>query len=131
MAEVLAQHGADIVLSYKNSKKEADDAIRKIKKFGIKTMSIQTDVSSRKSVIDSVNEIKKRFEKIDTRQKMILTTEKDAVSSATVAAGVITMTPVQREGIVTTDTYILTPTVVNNALSWKSSGDAVKKGYAE
>jgi len=52
------------------------------------------------------------------------------VTSVTVADGVITVVPVAAHGIVATDTYVLTPTVVNNTLTWVASGGGVTNGYA-
>lgn len=54
-----------------------------------------------------------------------------AVGSVAVADGVITVTPVAQNGIVATDTYILTPSIVNNTLIWASSGGGVTNGYAK
>lgn len=53
-----------------------------------------------------------------------------AVNSITVAAGVITATPVAAKGIVAGDTYILTPTENTTAktLTWASSGGCVTSG---
>ncbi len=45
-----------------------------------------------------------------------MTSPTGAVASLTVAAGVITVTPVAAHGILTTDTYILTPTPINGVL---------------
>lgn len=50
------------------------------------------------------------------------------VTSITVAAGVITVVPVARNGILATDTYVLTPTVSNNTLVWTPSGGCVASG---
>jgi prepilin-type N-terminal cleavage/methylation domain-containing protein len=52
------------------------------------------------------------------------------VSSLAVASGVITVTPVANHGILATDTYVLTPTVTNNVVTWASSGGGVTNGYA-
>jgi len=60
-----------------------------------------------------------------------ITTPKDGVGSVTVSGGVITATPTAQNGILTTDVYILTPTIVNNALTWTASGASVVKGYAD
>lgn len=60
-----------------------------------------------------------------------ITSPTGAIASAEVAAGIITVTPVPQEGIEATDTYVLTPTVVNNTLTWASSGGAVTKGLAQ
>ena len=65
VAEVLAQHGADLIISYNSSKKEALEAEAEAKKYGVKTFVVQADVSSRKSVENAVNKIKKEFGKID------------------------------------------------------------------
>jgi type IV pilus assembly protein PilA len=59
-----------------------------------------------------------------------ITTTTGNVASASVANGVITVTPVAAHGILATDTYILTPTVVNNSVTWASSGGGVTSGYA-
>lgn len=45
-----------------------------------------------------------------------------AVTSIAVAAGVITVTPVAQNGILATDTYVLTPSVSNNTLTWAATG---------
>jgi type IV pilus assembly protein PilA len=59
-----------------------------------------------------------------------ITTTTGNVASVTVAAGVITVTPVAVNGILSTDTYILTPTIVGNTLTWAASGGGVSNGYA-
>ncbi len=53
------------------------------------------------------------------------------VESLLVKNGVITVTPLTENGILTSDTYVLTPMLVNKGLSWTSSGGAVKHGYAQ
>jgi prepilin-type N-terminal cleavage/methylation domain-containing protein len=53
-----------------------------------------------------------------------------SVNSITVTAGVITAVPVAAHGILDTDTYVLTPTVVNGIITWASSGGGVTNGYA-
>ncbi|MGD9108617.1 MAG: pilin [Gammaproteobacteria bacterium] len=58
------------------------------------------------------------------------TTADGAIGSITVSNGVITVTPVAAHGIKTLDTYILTPTVNNNILTWTTSGPGVDAGYA-
>lgn len=59
-----------------------------------------------------------------------ITTTTGNVASASVTNGVITITPVAAHGIVATDTYVLTPTAVNNTITWASSGGGVTNGYA-
>lgn len=95
VAEALAQHGADLVISYNKSKRESEEAQEKAKKYGIKVFIVQTDVSSRKSVADSVNKIKKEFGKIDimvlmasifSKMKLDDVTEKDMLDNFKVHA---------------------------------------------
>lgn len=59
-----------------------------------------------------------------------ITTATGAVASLAVANGVITVTPVAQNGILATDTYILTPTETNNVLIWAATGGGVTNGYA-
>jgi type IV pilus assembly protein PilA len=59
-----------------------------------------------------------------------ITSATGAVGTATAAAGVITIVPVAQNGITAADTYVLTPTVVNNTLTWAASGGGVTAGYA-
>jgi len=61
-----------------------------------------------------------------------ITTATGAVGSLAVATGVITVIPVAAHGIITTDTYILTPMVAaNGTVTWTSSGGGVTNGYAQ
>lgn len=59
-----------------------------------------------------------------------ITSATGAVGSVAVTAGVITVTPVAQHGITAGDTYVLTPAIVNNTLTWVSSGGGVTSGYA-
>lgn len=59
-----------------------------------------------------------------------ITTTTGNVATLAVADGVITVTPVAAHGIVATDTYVLTPTVVNNTVTWAATGGGVTNGYA-
>lgn len=58
-----------------------------------------------------------------------LTSTTGNIATLSVSNGVITVTPVAAHGIVATDTYILTPTVVNGNLVWTASGGGVTNGY--
>ncbi len=66
VAAVLAELGADLVLSYRNSEKEARETAEKIKKLGRKVLIVQCDMANRESVQEAVNQIKKKFNKLDT-----------------------------------------------------------------
>ena len=61
----LAELGADLVLSYRHSEKEARETAGKVKPLGSKVFIIQCDVGSRESVAAAVKEIKKEFKKLD------------------------------------------------------------------
>ncbi len=54
------------------------------------------------------------------------------VSTLRVRDGVIRVRPVARYGILTTDNYVLTPTrTANGAVTWRTSGGGVTKGYTQ
>jgi type IV pilus assembly protein PilA len=59
-----------------------------------------------------------------------ITTTTGNVASVAVATGVITVTPNAANGITAADTYILTPTIAGNTLTWVASGGGVTNGYA-
>lgn len=46
------------------------------------------------------------------------------------ALGVILVTPQEKYGIKSSDTYILTPEITNGVLAWQASGGGVDAGYA-
>jgi len=61
-----------------------------------------------------------------------ITSSVGAVASLSVAAGVITVTPVAQNGITATDTYVLTPALASNGtVTWTPSGGGVTDGYAQ
>lgn len=59
-----------------------------------------------------------------------ITSASGSVASITVTNGVITIIPVAQKGILPTDTYILTPSPINNVLTWVATGGGVTNGYA-
>jgi len=65
IAQRLAEHGVNIVMSYRSSREEAEKEIEKVKKLGVKTLMVKCDVSSKESVEEAVKEIKKKFKKVD------------------------------------------------------------------
>ena len=52
------------------------------------------------------------------------------VRSIDVSAGIITVTPQEKYGIKSTDTYVLTPAVDQDQLQWSAGGGGVSDGYA-
>ena len=65
LASALAELGADLVVSYRASEKEAREVEEKVKKFGRKVLVLQADVSDRESVAGAVERIKSEFGKLD------------------------------------------------------------------
>lgn len=58
-----------------------------------------------------------------------MTTPFGGIDSITVENGIITIVPVARNGIDSTDTYVLTPIYSNhNSVSWSVSGGACTRG---
>ena len=53
------------------------------------------------------------------------------ISSIDVQNGIITITPREKYGIETKDTYLLTPTIEQGRLIWNASGGGVAAGYAD
>ena len=70
VAQTLAGHGANIVVSYRTSSREAEEIIAKVKKLKVKTLSVQCDVSSEKSVKEAIKLISKKFKKVDVLVNM-------------------------------------------------------------
>ncbi len=56
---------------------------------------------------------------------------KPPVASLVVVNGVITVAPVPTRGVLATDDYVQTPTIVKNKLEWKVSGGAIKSALAD
>lgn len=70
IAEAFAKEGANVVVTYRSSSKEAERVVRMAKKFKIKALSLQCDVSSRESVAKTVRIIKKKFKQVDVLVNM-------------------------------------------------------------
>ena len=61
----LADLGADLVISYRNSGKEAREVEERVKRLGQKVFVVRADVSDRESVAGVVKEIRKEFAGLD------------------------------------------------------------------
>lgn len=59
-----------------------------------------------------------------------ITVPVSGVASLSVVNGVITAVPVAQYGILSSDTYILTPTLSSSGIVWATSGGGVTNGYA-
>jgi 3-oxoacyl-[acyl-carrier protein] reductase len=65
IAIALSELGADLVITYRSSEKEAQEIVDKVKEYGNKTLVLKADVSNRESVREAVEGIKKEFGKLD------------------------------------------------------------------
>ena len=82
------------------------------------------------STLDDCNSGKNGIPKNITKKEN--ENSKSLVASLTVSGkGVITVTPKERDGITSSDIYILTPTSQNNRLTWSTGGKGIENGYAK
>ena len=61
----LAEQGADVVINYNSSQKEAEDTVRNIKEFGVESISWQADVGNLDQVTKMVDSVSGQFGQID------------------------------------------------------------------
>jgi NAD(P)-dependent dehydrogenase (short-subunit alcohol dehydrogenase family) len=61
----LASEGADVIVNYRNSKTEAEEAVAKISAMGRRAMAIQADVAKRADVLALFAAIGKEFGRLD------------------------------------------------------------------
>lgn len=61
----LASNGANIVLNYRSSEKQAIEVEEEIKKFGVQVLRVKGDISNLSDVENLVKQAKEKFDKID------------------------------------------------------------------
>ncbi|MBI2486414.1 MAG: 3-oxoacyl-ACP reductase FabG [Deltaproteobacteria bacterium] len=61
----LAEHGANLVINYNSSKKEADEIVELIRKTGRKAIAVKADVSKADEVAKLVDVALNKFERVD------------------------------------------------------------------
>lgn len=61
----LASNGANIVLNYRSSEKQAIEVEEEIKKLGVQVLRVKGDISNLSDVENLVNQAKEKFDKID------------------------------------------------------------------
>ena len=61
----LAAEGADVIINYRNSKKEADEAAAQISAMGRRALAVQADVSKRNDVRTMFAAVEKEFGRLD------------------------------------------------------------------
>ncbi|MFT3742256.1 MAG: prepilin-type N-terminal cleavage/methylation domain-containing protein [Gammaproteobacteria bacterium] len=110
--------------NYLNYTKKANytEVVNQAAPYKVGVMSCYNDLGDFMNCNDGSNEIPTG-----------ITTGSGLVATLTVKNGVITVTPNTLKGITSQDTYILTPQPPgegDNAVTWRSSGGGVEKGYA-
>jgi tetrahydroxynaphthalene reductase len=61
----LAEHGADVVINYNSSAKQAEDVAEKCRSHGVKALVVQADVSQASEVEKLFKMVKTDFGRID------------------------------------------------------------------
>lgn len=61
----LAEHGANLVINYNSSKKEADEVVELIRNTGRKAIAVKADVSKADEVAELVQVALNKFERVD------------------------------------------------------------------
>lgn len=65
IAKTLAQHGAHVIINYRQRADDANDIVNMIENDGGSALAIQADVSNPADVTNFINDVKERYEKID------------------------------------------------------------------
>ncbi len=65
VAAALAEHGVDLVLSYRRSVAEAEQTAAHARALGVRAITVRADVSSRESVAAAVETVRGAFPRID------------------------------------------------------------------
>jgi enoyl-[acyl-carrier protein] reductase III len=65
VAERLAERGADVVISYFRSRQSANDAVEKIKSFGVDCIAHRANMGNHEQIPPIFESIKERFGKLD------------------------------------------------------------------
>ena len=60
-----AENGSDVVFTYNSSKEKAEDLKKELDSFGVKSEAIMSDASNFESSQNLINEVEKKFSKID------------------------------------------------------------------
>jgi|TARA_Y100000310_G_scaffold327484_1_gene393930 3-oxoacyl-[acyl-carrier protein] reductase len=61
----LAKNNADVIINYYNDSEEAQGVVDEVKKYGVRSIAVQADVSKPDEVKRMATEIQKDFEKVD------------------------------------------------------------------
>ena len=83
IAEVLAGHGANLIISYNSSSEEAEETAQKARKLGARAATVKADASKREEVESAISEMAKNFKKIDILVLMASVFDKMPLESVT------------------------------------------------
>jgi tetrahydroxynaphthalene reductase len=61
----LAEHGADVVINYLSSEKQAEEVAEKCRSFGVRALVVQADVSKSADVVKLFDQIVEKFGQLD------------------------------------------------------------------
>jgi len=64
-ALVLARHGADVIVNYRNSREKAEEVARRIRELGGKALVLQADVTDRQQVNQMIDRVIQDWQRID------------------------------------------------------------------
>src|SRR3990172_12771579 len=65
IALTLAKRGADLVINYQRSQKEAEEAVREIRQLGVKALAIRANVSAAQEVQAMIRQAVQHFGRLD------------------------------------------------------------------
>ena len=65
IAMTLSELGADLIISYRSSEKEAQEIVKMVKPYRNRVLILKADVSDRESTKEAVSRIRKEFGKLD------------------------------------------------------------------
>ena len=85
VARLLAESGANVVVSYRCSAKEAQETAEEARRLGVRGLAVEMDVASRESVAAAVERVRTDFPEIDILINMASVYKLTAVNEVTLA----------------------------------------------
>ncbi len=85
VARLLAECGANVVVSYRRSAQEAEGTVEEARRLGVRSLAVQADVALRDSVAAAVERVRADFPEIDILINMASVYKLGAVDEVTAA----------------------------------------------
>jgi len=85
VARLLAECGANVVVSYRSSMKEAQQIAEEARRLGVRSLAVEADVAARESVAAAVERVRADFPEIDILINMASVYKLTAVGEVTAA----------------------------------------------